>query len=93
MLAPLLLGLAHAVVDASTVTAILRASHARPLAYQTAFAIVLGGRRTTPLQLASAERSDTTSAGADRARGPYARWAASARCQDPPRVQRHLLRR
>jgi MFS transporter, FSR family, fosmidomycin resistance protein len=42
MLVPALLGVAHAIVDASTVTAVMRASHAGPVTPQLAFAVVLG---------------------------------------------------
>ncbi len=42
MLAPALLGIAHALVDASTVTAVMRASHTGPVSPQLAFAVVVG---------------------------------------------------
>jgi MFS transporter, FSR family, fosmidomycin resistance protein len=42
MLTAVLFGIAHAVVDASTVTAILRTSHVRPLSPEVGFAVVVG---------------------------------------------------
>jgi len=42
MLVPALLGLVHAVVDAATVTAVMRAAHLGPITPEQAFALVVG---------------------------------------------------